>query len=147
MSNNNNNNKLKHKHTQKQKYRPVFSGAQLSHMYQIAKADYIQNSSQESFSVLGILSPFLAKVEAGAIIPAYVSSERVSILESLGGTSVETVMTKEQYWEACYTKYLSFPNDCSIKEIGAAKEWKYLNGLMSEEELEAFEFNSFLPPN
>ncbi len=105
--------------------------------------------------------------------PAPARAPKPSQLESLGGTaggpsSYETshdtgslspdslvareaeqeeapieAATKEEYWEACYHKTLSTPTACTLTEIEAAREHKYLNDLMTPAELEAFEAEMF----
>lgn len=43
------------------------------------------------------------------------------------------------YWQACYQKHLDWPESCTLQEIQAAQEHRYLAGLMTEAEMVAFE--------
>ena len=109
-------------------------------------------------SVLQKLSVLEAKIANHAIKPAYTTAPPApptpSIEESLGMeveyTTLKTPITtlvpspegygsKEEYWEACYQKFLIDPTSMSLAEIAAAQEWRYLEGIMSTEEAEAFE--------
>lgn len=49
---------------------------------------------------------------------------------------------KVAYWYECYAKYLQNPVSCTLDEIDAANEHKYLNDLMTPLELKAFEARS-----
>jgi hypothetical protein len=137
------------------KFRPVFSFAALQQIYTLAKADYIQSSSPLSLEILGIVAPFLTKIEIGTINPAYVLvdqegklSKEEKLLISLGASlaeekhknnEIQMRSSKEIYWEECWKKFNENPESCSILEIKAAKEHAYLNDLMSQEEIEEFE--------
>lgn len=131
----------------RKKYRPVFSASLLSHIKSLAEEDYIKNGSAKSLSIVGIVAPFLAKISAGAMTPAYTeSAPKVSLLESLGGSDpndsaskVKYELSKEAYWTLCYSKYSFTPEKCTILEIQAANEYKYLHGLMNAEEVQDFE--------
>lgn len=126
----------------RQKYRPVFSASLLQHIEVLARTDYMKNNSAKSLAIVGIVSPFLAKIEAGAINPAYTESGKTSLLESLGAPAPENSkpeQSKEKYWKACYEKVIADPLSATIVEINAANEHRYLNGLMSIEEVQEFE--------
>lgn len=141
------------------KYRPVLTAAQITHILTLAKTE--SPMSQMSLSVIASLASFQAKIDNAAITAAYVTSPTVSktSLEALGGVPAtasdslpntchgyntspnvsNTYESKESYWAACYEKYSISPASCTLQEIEAAREHKYLNGLMTEEEVKAFE--------
>lgn len=51
--------------------------------------------------------------------------------------------SKMEYWEACYKKYQSNPASCNLEEITNSQEHRYLEKLMSPEEVAAFEKQQF----
>lgn len=140
------------------KYRPVLTAAQIVHILALAKLE--SPLSDLSISVISTLAPFQAKIENSGILPAYTAvPPKPSTLESLGGSMLgrsingmdaslvlldeiglrKTDKSKEEYWARCYAKYCLEPTICSLEEIQAATEHKYLNDLMSPEEVAAFE--------
>ena len=127
----------------KSKYRPVLTALQITHILELAKLE--SPLSDLSISVISTLSPFEAKIKNAGISPAYTPKPvKQSTLESLGGlssTSIEQAnnMSKEEYWAQCYAKYVLSPITCSLEEIQAATEHKYLNDLLNPKELAAFE--------
>ena len=135
--------------TRRTKYRPSLSSEQIEHILMLAKQHIITAptmlQSATSYEIIGILAPFAAKIENLGIKPAYTEqAPKPSTLASLGGPDLgaqANTLSKEQYWQQCYTKFSASPTSCSIVEIEAAKEHKYLHGLMSKEELLAFEQN------
>ena len=52
---------------------------------------------------------------------------------------ISNTISKEDYWEQCYNKYSYNPSSCTAKELEGVLEYKYLNNLMSIEEVKAFE--------
>ena len=135
-------------------YRITITGALIAKIVSLAKTE--SPLTQESIDVLTKLAPFQAKIEAQSIVPAYISEPKPSVLESLGGLGglggsgglvgsggistipVESV-PKEIYWSQCHDKYLSSPEDCSLAELQGAREYRYLNDLMSPSEVADFE--------
>lgn len=123
--------------------------------------------ANQAFAVIATLTPFQAKIRNLAITPAYIPSDtpaKTSTLESLGGTDSDThiptlpsyddsigvpetnlsslpPISKEELWAASYAKYLIDPVSCTIQEIEEAREHKYLENLMTVEEVEAFELD------
>lgn len=125
------------------KYRPVLTAAQILHILTLAKTES-PDISDMSISLISSLAPFQAKIENAGIQAAYTTSPRVSLLDSIGGASSESIpvdrpLLKEDYWEACYNKFLATPIACSLEEIAGAQEHKYLHQLMTPEELAKFE--------
>lgn len=134
-----------------QKYRPSLTATQIAHIIDLCKLE--QPISDNSIAILGILAPFQAKIQNGAMAPAYETTPRQSTLESLGATSLPALgeysfqnvryATKEEYWEACYKVYQLNPTSLTVQEIQAAKEHMYLHSLMSPEEMVEFERAAF----
>ena len=129
-----------------QKYRPVLSALQIAKILELAKRE--QPLSNESMAVISQLSPFMAKIENAGITAAYTLKGRATpdLLSLLGGTPTANPtgpealgLTRQVYWEQCYQAYNIDPASCSLKQIEGAKEWMYLNDLMSEEEKAEFE--------
>lgn len=130
------------------KYRPSLTLEQLNHIVSLAKTEQPAISTT-SITLLGALVPFIAKIECKTKAPAYsLAPPAPSTLESLGAPAptpaLESIpaglaVSKEEYWEACYTKHLATPSTCTLEEILAAKEHKYLNDLMEPAELAEFE--------
>ena len=135
----------------KKKYRPVLSATAIAHIVSLAKSE--SPISSASIEVIGILAPFLAKIENAGIAEAYeIKPPKMTIEESLGlqapittlaskySPSPDTAyLSKEELWKVCYDKYSLDPISCSVSEIQAAREHMYLNDLMSPEEIEDFE--------
>ena len=124
------------------KYRPVLTARQIVHIVNLAKKE--APISNASLSVISTLSPFLYKIENGAIAPSHVPSDKpkANSLESLGaGTEphMSDQRTKEERWEQAYNKYKADPTSCTATEILEAREHMYLNDLMSDAEVLEFE--------
>lgn len=135
------------------KYRPSLTDENILHILKLAKTE--SPISAQSLAVIKVLAPFLAKINAGAITPAYAASNnRQSLEEKLGLAPISQEpmapiltaesMPKEQYWAKCYDKYKASPESCTLLEIEAAREHMYLNDLMSPEDMVAFERAAFL---
>lgn len=132
------------------KYRPSLTVNQMIHIVNRAKEDYAQFDAPDydtlNLSIISTLAPFLSKIENDALVASYnpsLTSAKPSTLESLGGSpSIDSLLeqTKEQYWEACYKKLQTLgASDCTVVELDAAQEHKYLNDLMSPDEMLTFE--------
>ena len=132
----------------KQKYRPVLTAGQIEHILYLAKSE--SPMTQAAMTIIATLSPFQAKIENAGIAAAYTMQDpkpKVNSLESLGGLASSKVLTtepdacetKEEFWELCYEKYMANPAICSLDVIKGAQEHKYLNDLMTAEELSDFE--------
>lgn len=130
------------------KYRPVLTAEQIEHILNLARLDLIHShqigaDTSTSTSIIATLAPFQAKIENAGLVPAYTTAPRTTLLEQLGEKESVDNSTREAYWHQCYLKYCSTPNFCSIAEIQAAREHRYLNDLMAPEEMEAFEKAAF----
>jgi len=132
------------------KYRPSLTLVQMQHITAMCKME--QPISNLSMEVVATLSTYIAKAENNAVSPAYATSPKQSLEQSLGmgspasGTFMfqgEVYTDKEEYWAACYKVYTLNPTSLSLIEIGAAKEHMYLEGLMSNVEIADFEKESF----
>lgn len=127
------------------KYRPVLTAVQITHILNLAKTESPAISSA-SISLIATLSPFLAKIESAGIVPAYETMQEKSVKKEPTVPAVpKDPIEKEHYWEQCFSKFLADPTSCSLKEIEAAQEHRYLNGLMSLEEQKEFEAPAFDP--
>ena len=137
---------MKNTNTPASKYRPVLTAAQIEHILTLAKLE--SPISATSFSVIATLSPFYAKIQNNAVTAAYntapAASSKFSV-SGLGGTSPAqpdntSATAKEDYWEECYNKLqANSANGCTLQELEAAQEHRYLHGLMTPEEQANFE--------
>ncbi len=131
------------------KYRPVLTGGIIEHILSLCKRE--SPISSESFHLISILSAFQAKIQNDGVQEAYSSSPPKESMEvSLGmnlelGIPTPNRASKEEYWSMCHTKYSLAPETCTLEEIQGAQEHSYLEGLMSPEELKAFESGTNMP--
>lgn len=124
------------------RFRPVLSATELAYIESLVKQDYLANSSPTALPILSKITPLMVKISLGTANPAYSTTPKLSLEESLGFSIPEESPgeAKEKYWAACYTKLTEQGVDsCTPAEIAAAKEHMYLNDLMSPEEEAAFE--------
>jgi hypothetical protein len=139
------------------KYRPVLTANMIEYILKLAKTE--SPISNDSIDIISVLAPFQAKIQNSGIIAAYTEVERLSLEESLGfpvsrnlpslgptredaiscPENLKAGMSKEEYWAWCYARYKISPEVCSLDEIQSAQEHRYLNDLMSPEEIAAFE--------
>lgn len=134
------------------KYRPSLTMTQIATILNLAKSQ--SPISPEALSIIATLAPFYTKVEVGSVAPAYIAKPAhspISLLASLGGDSstctnesiTNLSSSNAHYWEQCYNKLLEANNNPDIvltnEELNAADEYKYLNNLMTSEELINFE--------
>jgi len=116
---------------------------------------YITNPKPDLFEQLGFESPdtsFIDSVSKANKLIADLYAPNLSIRNNNGLQAREYIpniyevhqeefLTKEDYWEACYKKHQKYPDHCTIRDLEAAKEHMYLNGLMTPEEIKEFEEN------
>jgi len=126
------------------KFRPVLTASQILHIIEFCKKERPQTDM--GFSIQAALVSFKDKIEDGTITPSYQTKTPLDIsLEELGFTdddvnsSIDIRLSKETYWKECFNKYTRDPNSCSVKQIAAADEHRYLNDLMSDKEIIDFE--------
>ncbi len=132
----------------KAKYRPALTTMQILTILDLARTAPI---TEDKMSVISTLAPILAKIQVGAIAPAYVTHQGKrsiaktpeQLLEELGGSlqDLPLDLSDPHYWAKCYDKHCAFPATCTKEEVAAAQEHMYLNDLMSEEEIQKFEAN------
>lgn len=127
------------------KYRPSLTAAHINHILQLAKTE-LPYLSKASISLIGVLAPFQAKIENDSIAAAYTVQPprpKANSLEALGAGKVPTFShavndtnyeSKEQYWQACYELYQANPAACTLEQITASSEHRYINDLMTPEE-------------
>ena len=147
--------------TSKHRYRPALTADEIRVLDSILKDRYLLESGMEVVTTKLTTADYViltqlqakvttlqAKVANNALQAAYVTKKHhipeIATLESLGASEdmIATVTggeTKEQYWETCYAKFVYNPQACTIPEIEAAHEHMYLNGLMTSDEVTAFE--------
>lgn len=155
--------------TSKHSYRPAFSKEEVEALDRILKVAYIDDlvkppyhpdnplDTARSFpptvevtflQLMGKISTLVSKIANDAIVPAYTiikhSDPKIAIMETLGAHTDEIAKldgteTKEQYWERCYLKYLKEPMSCTVPEIEAFQEYRYLHDLMAADEAREFE--------
>jgi len=154
--------------SQAKKYRPVFSSQEIQVLSHILKTAYIADLGKVPYhpdypndhnrgydkitqdyliQLIAKVSTLEAKIANNALQPAYTSAppkDAASTLESLGAApetvaAIRGTQTKEQYWEECYLKFLDGAVSCTIPELDAAAEHRYLHDLMTPDELEVFE--------
>lgn len=127
------------------KYRPSLTAAQIEQIIHLSKQDI---SNPLNLSLITVLAPFKAKIDNEGLVPAYSATPRSSLLEQLSSNLEDDKVSleagdKEAYWEQCYLKMQKLGiTSCSLAEIQAANEYRYLNDLMSEEEVAAFELKA-----
>lgn len=123
------------------KYRPVLTAEEIARLLALTKAATILDAI--SYNIIHKLSVLQTKIDNLAIMPAYTTSPKKSLMEQLGEVEPNTFTadnaTKEQLWKKCYNKYIVSPTDCNLVEIQGAKEHMYLKGMMSDTEAKAFE--------
>jgi len=153
----------------KSMYRPAFSEEEVealatilleAYLIDIAKPPYKPETpadSRRAFSpemklthhgLIGKINTLRTKIANKTLNPAYVVRKHIepaiAILEDLGAPESEIAKlaggeTKEEYWSRCHSKYLELPMACTVAEIDAAQEHRYLHDLMSPEEVTAYE--------
>jgi len=134
------------------KHRLGLTAEQIDILTKITKRAYAAEATPELYTLLGILSTRNSKIQFDLCKPDYTPvadedrriSKPVEIsLESLGAQAQlepeeidpASFSSKTLYWEACYEKYVTDLDSCSLTEIDAANEHRYINELMTEEEM------------
>lgn len=133
------------------KYRPSFSHTQLLHLLYLARSDSsLADSATRSLSntIVQVLAPMVAKIDCNAIAHSHICYPKSSLLSQLGELESNSLTTQTHTGEAklsynlsCYNKYCERPLECSTQEKEAAKEYMYVNDLMSPEEEKEYEGN------
>jgi hypothetical protein len=136
--------------TAKQKYRPSLTEAMILHCIDLAKNE--SPISPESIQLLGVLAPFHAKIANEAKLPAYSTQRKKTVTEMLAdlgglesadnyaGSGTNTDLSNPHYWAECYEKAEeSGINALTVREHRGYNEHRYLNELMTPEEVAIFE--------
>jgi len=134
--------------------RIALPASSIHYILKIAKEDYIRESSIEASTVIKKLTLRVVKMDFGLIAADYTlvaledrksnSTNKIGVTD-LGGAVINTSLSREaypsnaMYWKECYKKYIESPIECSISEIDGAKEHMYLEGLLSDTEMEAMD--------
>jgi hypothetical protein len=114
------------------KFRPAITEAEIR--YLIARCD-TESDELLRATAAGIsarLKVFLVKAQVGLVAPAFSSAGRLTLEQKLG---VEPADTRE----ACYQKWIKYPELCSPKEIAAAELYAYENDLMTPDQEKEYE--------
>ena len=139
---------MKSPKTRTPKYRPSLTGNNILKILELAKTEV--PISSESTSLIAALDRWRFNIENDLAAISHTSSPRTTLEDSLGiyripesslgSTDPEnTFLTKEQRWKAAYNLYLNNPAECSLTELSMACEHRYLNNLMTTEEMQEFE--------
>ncbi len=121
------------------KYRLILSKAMIVRILDLAKTDPTNTIDMQ---LIATLAPYLSKINNAAIKPAYTIEPRDSIMQEIGAEPSSSFLAgidKEEYWKLCWQKYSEQPTICTLQEIQAAQEYRYLHDLMSVEEVEEHE--------
>lgn len=134
-------------------YRPSLDADTIKYLSQLATREFATNNHPLALRAIGKLAPFVAKIEAGAVKPSHTYTPKVSVLEQLGvdtedsntlatsnDSCSQTAYTPEEaykLWREAITN-----NDFSLLNIdliAQAKDYAYLNDLLTTEEEEEYE--------
>ena len=126
------------------KYRPSLTADDINHIISLAKKE--SPISIKSIDVLTKLAPFKAKIDVSSVDFGVGMIPTSSISNVTSSSPInDIVLVKEEYWERCHDKYLADPEDCTVREIKAAQEHRYINDLMSSAEIIDFEASESNP--
>lgn len=124
------------------KYRPSLTGDQIATLLDLCKS--VASLTPEVMSCISVLSPFAAKIQVGAITPAYVSSDRPKTVEQRLGMVVSA--TPEMKRLAAYKKLCSpAARSMSVDELELAHQYRYDHELMDATEALIFESGQHNP--
>lgn len=115
-----------------ERYRPSLTAEQIRTICAALKQAPFSESIQDC---LASLVPFLAKIENSIKKPV---SSVETLSEKLGWEST-TAQSPEEKRAAAYAKWLSSSESCNLSELQLANDYRYTNGLMSEEEKAKYE--------
>jgi hypothetical protein len=112
------------------KFRPSFTQAQIRYILSIAKKQ--SPLTQQDCEIIAILSPFAAKIDNNALVPAYKTAPPIE--EQLGFSALP-----EQERELAFKKYQANPAHCTLQELDLAHAYRYEMELMLPEEMQLYE--------
>ena len=121
-------------------YRPSFTSKEITSLT-IYLRKHIEE--REAKNLLKKLIPFQAKIDNGILSPSFESVPKESLLESIGGVNPKTLSPSLASGIAAYNKYIQYPESCTLPEIESAREYAYMNDLMDQDEMVAYEREQF----
>lgn len=138
------------------KYRPSLTMTQITTLIELCKNQ--QPMSPNIMDVLSVLAPYYTKIQLGTVQPNHTVSNKpktpadllteLGCNDSTGESYISTNMSKAHYWEQCYNKLLTNgPDLLTAEELAGAQEHRYLNNLMTPEEVAEFDAGVIIPPN
>lgn len=136
------------------KYRPSLTPTQISNIIELCK--HQEPISPEAFSIIAVLAPFYTKISLGGVTASHNTKQARAktpseLLDSLGGfdgidnhagSGTNLGLSNPHYWAECYDKSLNPDAKLTAKELEGCNEHRYLNDMMSAEEVKAFETGS-----
>jgi hypothetical protein len=124
-------------------YRPYFTLPELREIILCLKS----HPTPARLSLVQKLESFCLKITHGVISSQYEPSPRKTILDrlELSDPPATLEISPRITGEAAYQKQLSDPLHCTPKEIAAAMEYRYMEGLMSKEEEQNYEKSIIAP--
>ncbi len=127
-------------------YRLTLTSSQITYLTTLCKS----SPSRESIEILKKLEVYGFKISNGITKPAYIAAPVQSLEDKLGFGS-ESSSSQEEVtntvallglWEeskSLYHRWLESPSSLSSREIGMVMDYKYGEGLMTQEEKEKYE--------
>ncbi|MAP95976.1 MAG: hypothetical protein CMK07_13595 [Ponticaulis sp.] len=127
--------------TSKAKYRPSLDAETLEYLSNLVTREFATNNHPLALVAIGKLAPFVAKIKAGAIKPSHSTVDKPDMLTQLGSPEeVTSDANSDTISEAdCYTLWQEAiaSNDfthVNVEIINKAKNYAYLNDLLTEEQ-------------
>lgn len=132
------------------RYRPSLSLDSLKHILYLSALDQANKSEidrKANRTLQQALTPFIAKIEVGAMGPAYnVNNDYGKSIENKLGLDqnsahiISQIHSDKIYWKQCYDKLMA-GKDLTEAELAAADEHRYLEGMMDSKEEKEHERN------
>lgn len=134
---------------QTKSYRPSLDADTIKYLSQLATREFATNNHPLALKAIGKLAPFVAKIKAGAVKPSHTYTPKQDIMEQLGEVSSEVThseathsdpATQEEAYKL-WREAITY-NDFSLltpETIAQAKDYAYLNDLLTTEEEEEYE--------
>lgn len=121
-----------------EKFRPYLSGSQILHILATYKSKPI--FTDEDLDIIATLGVYAGKINNGALKTAYVAKDNQSIEAKLGlPEKFADTKTPEQKRFDAFKRWEANPASVSIAEMDLVQTYRYEEGLMTEEEKEAYE--------
>lgn len=130
------------------KYRPSLTLTQINHITSLCRSE--SPVSPNSIQLLAYLASYTIKANAGLVSSSHdalslTAKSPSDLLAELGGeitdstSYIPTDLSQPHYWQQCYEKWSATPGQCTEAEVEAANEHRYLNDMMSPEEVAEFD--------